>query len=107
MKSNLYSDLNVPARGEAFEELLTCGNVRIERIVSSDSPDDKEYNQEHDEWVLVLKGSATVAMCGEDVQLAEGDHLFIPRGTAHRVTRTDHGTVWLAVHMKETGFTAA
>lgn len=97
---NLYNDSDVPAVGERFDELLKHGNVRIERIVSSDTSEQKEYDQDHDEWVVLLKGSATLTLNGEDVQLSQGDYLFIPKGSPHRVTQTDAGTVWLAVHIE-------
>ena len=84
---------------ETFEELLNHKNIRIERIVSSDQPEGKEYNQDDDEWVVLIKGSATLEMNGESAQLTEGDHLFIPKHTPHRVTQTEAGTIWLAVHI--------
>ena len=54
-----------------------------------------------DEWVIVLRGSATLAFAdGATVDLHEGDYLTIPAHRKHRVSRTssDPETVWLAVH---------
>jgi cupin 2 domain-containing protein len=96
---NIYDDLNVPPSGETFEEILKCRNVKIERITSSDVIPDKVYKQEQDEWVLLLKGSATLSMSDKEIELKEGDYLFIPSDTTHRVMRTEKGTVWLAVYI--------
>lgn len=57
------------------------------------------YDQDHDEWVLVLQGQAALAFeDGTEAALAAGDHLFLPRHVKHRVTRTSSPCVWLAVH---------
>jgi cupin 2 domain-containing protein len=98
--SNILDKSETPDSGERFDELLGCKNVRIERIVSSETPERKEYIQDHDEWVMVLKGSAVIVVDGTEEKLGEGDYLFIPQKTPHTVTRTDQGTVWLAVHIE-------
>ena len=57
---NLFDDLPGQADEELFTELLRRKGVRIERIVSTgqSTPADKPYNQEYDEWVLLVSGSA-------------------------------------------------
>ncbi len=97
---NFFDNLSVPAKGETFEELVRAGRVRIERITSSDTPEHTEYIQEHDEWVLLMKGGAVLAMDGAEHRLAAGDYLFIPKRTKHHVIQTEAGTVWLAVHIE-------
>jgi hypothetical protein len=47
---NLFTAAEPPAQGERFKELLSCRNLRIERIVSSSSIVSSDYNQEQDEW---------------------------------------------------------
>jgi cupin 2 domain-containing protein len=98
---NLFSDLLAPEGGEHFLELLRCRNVVIERIVSSDRPDNRIYDQTQDEWVVLLQGHASLEISGRDVTLDAGDHIFIPAGTPHRVmtTSTEPPCVWLAVHI--------
>lgn len=88
-----------PEQGETFHELLAHPHARIEHIVSSASPDDREYDQDDDEFVLLLTGSSTLEVDGERVELTAGDHLFLPAHTPHRVLRTAPGTEWLAVHL--------
>jgi cupin 2 domain-containing protein len=74
--------------------------VKIERIVSHAhcTPPGFWYDQADDEWVMVLRGQATLEFQGgEPVELKEGDFVTIPRYVKHRVQRTDTQTVWLAV----------
>lgn len=98
---NLLTGLPTLDRGEAFEDLMRCRNVRIERIVSSGKPDQVEYDQAQDEWVCLLQGAAELWVAGELVQLQAGDHLFLAAHTHHRVLRTSREPpcVWLAVHI--------
>jgi cupin 2 domain-containing protein len=101
--SNLFDDLPRRADAELFTELLSREGVRIERIVSTgqSTPADKPYCQEHDEWILLVTGSAGLWIEGEgERDLRPGDHVLIPARRPHRVTWTaqDEPTVWLAVH---------
>lgn len=101
--SNLFSSLPTAPGTEEFTTLLASGGTKIERIVSCShaSPDGFWYDQADDEWVLVLEGTATLEFeSGTPVEMKAGDHLFIPRHTRHRVSRTAPRTVWLAVHLQ-------
>ena len=88
---------------EVFEELATLGNARVERIVSTGqvSPPGFWYDQERDEFVVLLKGSAGLLFEGKDeiTVLGPGDYLNIPAHVRHRVEWTDQtkNTIWLAV----------
>jgi cupin 2 domain-containing protein len=100
---NLFDDLPRQADEELFTELLRRKGVRIERIVSTgqSTPADKPYNQEYDEWVLLVSGSAGLWIEREgERELRPGDYVLIPAHRPHRVTWTAKGepTVWLAVH---------
>jgi cupin 2 domain-containing protein len=102
---NLFDDLPARAHEEIVTELLLRKDVRIERIVSTgqSTPADKPYNQDHDEWVLLLTGSAGLWIEGQGERgLRPGDHVLIPAHCLHRVTRTANSgpTVWLAVHLR-------
>ena len=96
--TNLF-DYTVPKAGESFTPLLENEKVKILRIVSSDTPDDTLYDQEEDEWVALLEGSAVLEMEGRQIELQRGETLFIPAHTPHRVLRTEAGTLWIAVHI--------
>jgi cupin 2 domain-containing protein len=102
---NLFRDLPPRAAEEVFTELLAREGVRIERIVSTgqSTPADKPYDQDHDEWVLLLAGSAGLWIEGEgERDLRPGDHVLIAAHRRHHVTRTAKGepTIWLAVHFR-------
>ncbi len=79
------------------------GGARIERIVSEGhaSPENFWYDQEENEWVMVLQGSAALRFEEkEDLLLLEpGDWVDIPAHVRHRVEWTDgkQKTLWLAV----------
>ncbi len=99
MVKNIFGNLTVPDVGEDFKQILKTKNVLIERIVSSDRLEPKEYIQEQDEWVVLLKGKAVLKIEEKIVELEEGDYVFIPSKTSHTVLKTEKGTIWLAVHI--------
>ena len=101
---NLFADIPARLEAEQITELLSRTNLKIERIVSCAhaSPPDVWYDQDRDEWVIVLSGSAGLRFADEASAriLRAGDYIEIPAYTRHRVewTDTDHATVWLAIH---------
>jgi cupin 2 domain-containing protein len=99
--SNLFADLPSGLPEELVQVLAAAPGVRIERIVSHShaSPEDFWYDQEHHEWVVVLKGAARLRFEDETVEMRPGDHIVIPAHRRHRVewTTPDEPTVWLAV----------
>ena len=101
---NIFQHIPEDLPEELFEVIQSGAGVRIERIVSRGhaSPDGFWYDQQGHEWILVLKGGATLSFEGQTspVILAPGDYLNIPAHTRHRVEDTDpkQETVWLAVH---------
>lgn len=100
---NLFAGLPARADEEIFETLLAAPGARVERIVSTGqaSPPGFWYDQDGDEWVAVLRGSAELRFADEPGPrtLAAGDHLLIPARRRHRVERTQNPTIWLAVHL--------
>lgn len=97
-RGNLHDQVSIPAQGETTGVLARLGGTVIEHIVSSASLVPVDQLQDHDEWVVVLDGVATLDVDGEPVELAAGDWLLIPAHTRHRVLTTTAGTRWLAVH---------
>lgn len=102
---NIFSDLEgANLVEEFFEQLAGSDRVRIERIVSlgHSSPEGFWYDQEQNEWVLLLQGRARLlfAEADEVVDLGPGDWISIPAHAKHRVvwTTPDEKTIWLAVH---------
>jgi cupin 2 domain-containing protein len=100
---NLFANIANANSGEEFLTLLENANVKIERIVSRAhaSPAGFWYDQEQDEWLVVLRGIATLEFAdGAQLQLHQGDYLTIPRHVKHRVAQTNDETIWLAVHLR-------
>lgn len=100
---NIFSSLPDNLEQESFEELLLHKNIKIERIVSKGhtSPKAGWYDQDKNEWVLVLEGSGSILFeNGDEFNLKKGDYLNIPAHTRHKVTRTgpDSITIWLAIY---------
>lgn len=95
---NIY-DCIIPQNGETFISLLEHKNIKINRIVSSENIEPKEYIQEEDEWLVLLEGKATLRIKNEEKKLNKGDTFFIPAKVPHTVLKTQDGTVWLTVHI--------
>lgn len=97
---NLFDDATPPADGERTNELLRMRRLIIERIVSADGTLSDPFSQAQDEWVLLMRGLATLDVAGHARYLAAGDYVFLPAGTPHRVLSTAGDAVWLAVHLQ-------
>lgn len=101
---NIFSGIPADIPEEIFETITESGPLRIERIVScgQTTPQDTWYDQDLNEWVILLKGCAEILFDtqAQPLTLLPGDHVLIPAHCRHRVTRTDDKgpTVWLAVH---------
>jgi cupin 2 domain-containing protein len=103
----LRSSLQAPELGENSEELASLGGgkVVIEQILSGTLVSPVDYNQTHDEWVLILEGAAVLEVGDKRFDLAQGDCLLLPARVTHRLVETRAGTSWLAVHCSlERGF---
>jgi len=101
--SNVFESIPEYFDDEIIDCLVENKQLKIERIVSRGhaSPSTGWYDQEYDEWVIVLKGGAVIAFeDGAEVPLQSGDYLSISAHSKHRVKWTDpeKETVWIAVH---------
>lgn len=101
-RGSLRDGLPATLRQELVSVLACSAGVRIERIVSRghSSPEGFWYDQDEDEFVLLVSGAARIEVvwCGE-IALEGGDWIDLPRHVRHRVTWTapDRDTFWLAV----------
>ena len=101
---NVFADLPEHDAAEQFRELLTRRGIRIERIVSSGqaSAPGFWYDQPHGEWVLLLRGKATLSFEDQPdpIVLEAGSYIDIAAHRRHRVewTDPDQPTIWLAIH---------
>ena len=105
-KRNLFDGPPVAPGREHFDLLLETAGFRLERIVSCAhaTPAGEWYDQDHAEWVVLLKGSAGLSIEGEAAihVLMPGDYLYLPARLRHRVEWTQAGqeTIWLALHQQ-------
>ena len=89
---------------EIFETLLKTEDFRLERIISSGqaTPFGEWFDQDSNEWVVLLSGSAGLLFEGEKEvsTMHPGDYIHIPAHQRHRVEWTDpeQKTVWLTLH---------
>ena len=100
---NLFANLPELYESEQSLSLFEKPSIKIERIVSQShsSPPGFWYDQDEDEWVIVLRGEATLEFeRGELVWMKEGDHVTIARHVRHRVQQTGPETIWLAVRIR-------
>jgi len=103
MRQSLLSiPLEWTGEEEFSETLLSTESLLIERILSRGhvSPKGSWYDQEEDEWVLLLQGNATLVFeDGSSLMLRGGDSVFLPAHRRHRVdyTSSDPCCVWLAI----------
>ncbi len=102
--SNIFSDIQKKAPDEVLETIIQTQQLKIERIISRGHATTKGewYDQDKNEWVIVLKGNAGLLFEGNDktVVLKTGDYINIPAHQKHRVewTEPEEETIWLAVH---------
>lgn len=101
----LPDELPGPQQPELFEPLVRGNHVLVERIVSNgqQTPAGFWYEQQTDEWVLLLSGQATLLFDhdqGTTLVLNPGEWVFIPAMRRHRVVYTSQQPpcIWLAVH---------
>ncbi len=101
---NLFKPIPDAGNGETIDTLIQTGSFKLERIVSRGhaTPPGKWYDQETEEWAVLLKGGAGLLFEGETEirRMGPGDFLHIPSHRRHRVEWTDpeEETIWLALH---------
>ncbi len=102
---NLFADIPASVSAELFTTLLARPGLRVERIVSrgQTTQPGQWYDQDWDEWVLLLSGGARLCIEGRPQAhiLKPGDYVLLPAHCRHRVEWTDPQveTVWLALHI--------
>ena len=101
---NLFATLPQSLSEEVFEPIIEQKNFKLERIISHGqaTPPGEWYDQERDEWVVLLSGSAGLNIEGQAgiLTMKPGDYILLPAHVRHRVEWTDERevSVWLALH---------
>jgi len=87
---------------ETVEPILHGPSLRLEHIVShgQSSPPGFWYDQPHDEWVMLLRGTAVIDFGADGLlNLNSGDSLTIAAFQKHRVHHVSDDAVWIALHL--------
>ncbi|MCK5662017.1 MAG: cupin domain-containing protein [Thiotrichaceae bacterium] len=101
-QNNLFENIPDNLDEEVFEQIVSSEQISIERIISKGhhSPTSDWYDQDKNEWVMVLAGKAILSFDdGSDIMLNKGDYINIPAHKRHRVKWTEPmiETIWLAI----------
>ncbi len=96
---NIFAQIAEAGEEEQFDLLFKSPNCRIDRIVSAghSSPKGFWYDQENDEFILLIQGEATLEFEDRKVTLKKGDYMHIPKNFKHRLDSTsiEPVCVWL------------
>ena len=103
---NIFKDIPSELPDEFIEKIAgdEKTGISIERIISHGhaSPPGFWYDQDKNEFVILLKGKAALLFKESDklIEMSQGDYIDIPAHTLHRVewTSKDEDTLWLTVH---------
>lgn len=100
---NIFQNIPKDLPEELIEIISENKNVKIERIISRghSSPKDFWYNQDTNEFVILLSGSAVITYKNKkSISMKKGDYLLIPAHQMHRVEETSkyENSIWLAIH---------
>ncbi len=101
---NIFRDLPERVIEEISEALVGTQHFRLERLISSGqrTPPGEWYDQNTNEWVILLSGGAGLLFEGEaePQMMHPEDYVYIPAHKRHRVewTNPKQKTIWLALH---------
>lgn len=101
IRGRLLQGSSAPSSSERITQLAQMSGVVIEQSLSGEIDAPVDYDQDHDEWVLLLEGAAELEVNGEKLSLETGDWVLLPRHTPHRLVSTTPGSNWLAVHVHD------
>ncbi len=97
MNGRIENGAAAPDEGERTELLARGAGFVVEQILSGRLAAPQDYEQDHDEWVVIVAGGAMLEVDGVAHELGVGDWWLLAAGTPHRLVRTEPGTSWLAV----------
>ena len=81
-----------PPHGEVTLPVAATAGFVVEQILSGRLDAPQDYDQDHDEWVVVLTGAAVLEVAGVVHELRERDWCLLPAHTVHRLVSTEPGT---------------
>ncbi len=102
LKKNFFELDKVSLEKEYVEEIHRNDSFKVERIISNGHSSGKDfwYDQETNEFVLLLSGEAKIQFEDETIELSPGDYITIPAHKRHRVEYTSSidKTFWMTIH---------
>lgn len=96
-RGRLEAAASAPEEGERVVQLARFPTLTVEQILGGALPEPVSFDQDFDEWVVLLEGRARMLVDGEEVELEPGEWLLLPAGCPHTVVETEPGTSWLAL----------
>lgn len=94
---NIYTLENPAPNAEHFATLHQNNDIKIEAIRSHLLQPGELYNQDQDEWVLLILGRAQLRVDEKVINLEEGESIFLPKHTPHQVLSTSEDALWLGI----------
>jgi cupin 2 domain-containing protein len=98
---NLFTSIPNNLSEEIFQTLISSDEISIERIISKGHKSEQNfwYDQDLNEWILLIKGAARLEFSDKTLNLKPGDYVNIIAHEKHRVdwTTPDEETIWLAI----------
>lgn len=98
VRGRLLPPTEAPSAGEKNEEIARLSGAVVQHILSGALASPLDYDQDHDEWVVVLNGGAVLEVGDERLDLIAGDWVLLRAHMTHRLIDTLPETSWLAVH---------
>lgn len=95
---NLFDRIKFSDLEEVEEGVFENDRVRTLRTMSLNQVTDFMV-QDEDEFVILMKGLASIETEDEIVRMKRGDFLFIPKGLRHRVIDQDKA-IWFCLFIK-------
>jgi cupin 2 domain-containing protein len=96
-RGRLRPATEAPATGEWTGAITSVAGAAVSQILSGTLSGPADYDQEHDEWALVVTGGAVLVVEGERLELGPGDWVVLPAHVRHRLAETRPGTSWVTV----------
>ena len=100
-QQNLFTSIPNNRSEEIFQTLISSAEISIERIISKGHKSEQNfwYDQDLNEWILLIKGAARLEFSDKTLNLKPGDYVNIIAHEKHRVdwTTPDEETIWLAI----------
>ena len=94
---NLYALKEAPENSETFFTLFQNHSCKIESICSWLKTPGEIYDQDEDEWVLLIRGEAKLKIGTVEYNLIAGDYCLLPKHTLHQVVSTSKNALWLGI----------